>query len=143
GHLIALKQSCYEMMKDKSCTEQDVKRLRAIAERAHAYATEMDFRFLYDEKRKLFTIGYHIGSNLVDNSYYDLLASESRLASFMAIAKDDVSVDHWFRLGRSLTATAGTRTLLSWSGGMFEYPTTAVVMQPFPFWLIDRTDKRA
>ena len=141
GHLIALKQACYEMMKDKSCTEQDAKRLRAIAERAHAYAVEMDFRFLYDEKRKLFTIGYHIGSNAVDNSYYDLLASESRLASFMAIAKDDVSVDHWFRLGRSLTATAGTRTLLSWSGSMFEYLMPALVMQTFPFTLLDQTHK--
>ena len=141
GHLIALKQACYEIMKDATCTEQDVKRLRAIAERAHAYAVEMDFRFLYDEKRKLFTIGYHIGNNAVDNSYYDLLASESRLASFMAVAKDDVSVDHWFRLGRSLTATAGTRTLLSWSGSMFEYLMPALVMQTFPFTLLDQTHK--
>ena len=113
-------------------TEPDAKRLKAIAERAHAYAVEMDFRFLFDEKRKLFTIGYHIGSNTVDNSYYDLLASESRLASFVAVAKDDVSVDHWFRLGRQLTAAAGTRTLLSWSGSMFEYLMPALVMQTFP-----------
>ncbi|PYO10032.1 MAG: carbohydrate-binding protein [Gemmatimonadetes bacterium] len=141
GHLIALKQACYEMLKDPTCTDQDAKRLRAIAERAHAYAVEMDFRFLYDTKRKLFTIGYHIGSNTVDNSYYDLLASESRLASFMAVAKDDVSVDHWFRLGRSLTAAAGTRTLLSWSGSMFEYLMPALVMQTFPFTLLDQTHK--
>ena len=141
GHLIALKQACYEMMKDASCPELDAKRLRAIAERAHAYAVEMDFRFLYDGKRKLFTIGYHIGSNTVDNSYYDLLASESRLASFIAVAKDDVSVDHWFRLGRSLTAAAGTRTLLSWSGSMFEYLMPALVMQTFPFTLLDQTHK--
>jgi cyclic beta-1,2-glucan synthetase len=141
GHLIALKQACYEMLKDPSCVEADAKRLKAIAERAHAYAVEMDFRFLYDEKRKLFTIGYHIGSNTVDNSYYDLLASESRLASFMAIAKDDVSVDHWFRLGRSLTSAAGTRTLLSWSGSMFEYLMPALVMQTFPFTLLDQTHK--
>ncbi|MEO8579273.1 MAG: glucoamylase family protein [Gemmatimonadales bacterium] len=141
GHLIALKQACFEMMKDKTCSELDAKRLRAIAERAHAYAVEMDFRFLYDQKRKLFTIGYHIGSNTVDNSYYDLLASESRLASFIAVAKDDVSVDHWFRLGRSLTAAAGTRTLLSWSGSMFEYLMPALVMQTFPFTLLDQTHK--
>ncbi len=141
GHLIALKQACYEMLKDPSCSAPDAKRLRAIAERAHAYAVEMDFRFLYDDKRKLFTIGYHIGSNTVDNSYYDLLASESRLASFMAVAKDDVSVDHWFRLGRSLTVAAGTRTLLSWSGSMFEYLMPALVMQTFPFTLLDQTHK--
>jgi cyclic beta-1,2-glucan glucanotransferase len=141
GHLMALKQACYEILKDPTCSAQDAKRLRAIAERAHAYAVEMDFRFLFDTKRKLFTIGYHIGSNAVDNSYYDLLASESRLASFMAIAKDDVSVDHWFRLGRSLTTTAGTRTLLSWSGSMFEYLMPALVMQTFPFTLLDQTHK--
>ncbi len=141
GHLIALKQACYEMLKDPTCSDQDAKRLRAIAERAHAYAVEMDFRFLYDTRRKLFTIGYHIGSNTVDNSYYDLLASESRLASFVAIAKDDVSVDHWFRLGRSLTAAAGTRTMLSWSGSMFEYLMPALVMQTFPFTLLDQTHK--
>jgi len=141
GHLIALKQGCYEMLKDPACTAEEAKRLKAIAERAHAYAIEMDFRFLFDEKRKLFTIGYHIGSNTVDNSYYDLLASESRLASFMAVAKDDVSVDHWFRLGRQLTAAAGTRTLLSWSGSMFEYLMPALVMQTFPFTLLDQTHK--
>ncbi len=89
-------------------TPEDDKRLRAIAERAHAYALEMDFRFLFDKRRKLFSIGYHIRRNSFDNSYYDLLASESRLASFIAMAKDDVSVDHWFRLGRSLTSAGGT-----------------------------------
>ena len=141
GHLIALKQACYEQLKDTSLSAEDAKRLKAIAERSHAYAVEMDFRFLYDENRKLFTIGYHVGSNTVDNSYYDLLASESRLASFFAIAKDDVSVDHWFRLGRSLTASAGTRTLLSWSGSMFEYLMPALVMQTFPFTLLDQTHK--
>src|SRR5712671_3517583 len=59
----------------------------------------------------------------------------------MAVAKDDVSVDHWFRLGRSLTAAAGTRTLLSWSGSMFEYLMPALVMQTFPFTLLDQTNK--
>lgn len=141
GHLIALKQACNEILKDPSCPVEDAKRLRAIADRAHAYAIEMDFHFLYDERRKLFSIGYHVGSNTVDNSYYDLLASESRLASFIAVAKDDVSVDHWFRLGRSLTATAGTRTLLSWSGSMFEYLMPALVMHTFPFTLLDQTHR--
>ena len=102
---------------------------------------EMDFKFLYDDRRKLFSIGYQVGANTVDNSYYDLLASESRLASFIAIAKDDVSVDHWFRLGRTLTGDASARTLLSWSGSMFEYLMPALVMQTFPFTLLDQTHK--
>ena len=61
---------------------------------------EMDFRFLFDEERKLFAIGYQQTTHALDASYYDLLASEARLASFIAIAKNDVPVEHWFRLGR-------------------------------------------
>ena len=75
----------------------------------------------------------------LDASYYDLLASEARLASFVAIAKDDVPVEHWFRLGRSLTTAAGDRRSISWSGSMFEYLMPALVMQSFPFTLLDQT----
>ena len=92
----------------------------------------MDFKFLFDGRRKLFSIGYQQSANSFDNSYYDLLASESRLASFIAIAKDDVSVDHWFKLGRSLTSVGGTRTLISWSGSMFEYLMPATGATHFP-----------
>jgi cyclic beta-1,2-glucan synthetase len=63
----------------------------------------MDFRFLFDEERELFSIGYQHASRSLDASYYDLLASEARLASFVAVAKNDVPLEHWFRLGRSLT----------------------------------------
>ena len=64
---------------------------------------EMDFGFLFDPVRKLFSIGYRIRDGSLDPSYYDLLASEARLTSFVAIAKGDVAPDHWFRLGRVLT----------------------------------------
>jgi len=114
-------------------------RLRAIAERAEAYANEMDFTFLFDDKRKLFSIGYQTSASTFDNSFYDLLASESRLASFIAIAKGDVPVEHWFRLGRSLTPTVGTRALISWSGSMFEYLMPVLVTQTYPFTLLDQT----
>ncbi|MGI9043993.1 MAG: GH36-type glycosyl hydrolase domain-containing protein [Gemmatimonadaceae bacterium] len=143
GHLIAVKQGCLEMIRDKECSPEDEIRLRAIAERAREYALEMDFKFLFDEKRKLFSIGYHPVANTFDNSYYDLLASESRLASYIAIAKDDVPVDHWFRLGRSLTAAGGTRTLVSWSGSMFEYLMPALVMRTFPSTLLSQTNQGA
>jgi cyclic beta-1,2-glucan synthetase len=114
-------------------------RLRAIADRAFAYASEMDFTFLYDERRKLFSIGYHTSASSFDNSYYDLLASEARLASFMAIAKGDVPVEHWFHLGRSLTSDRGIRALASWSGSMFEYMMPVLVTQSYPFTLLDQT----
>jgi cyclic beta-1,2-glucan synthetase len=139
GHLIALKQSCLESINRPDCTSEQAKRLQAIAERARAYALEMDFRFLFDERRKLFSIGYQQSANSFDNSYYDLLASESRLASFIAIAKDDVAVDHWFKLGRALTSVAGTRTLISWSGSMFEYLMPGLVLRTFPSTLLNQT----
>ncbi len=114
-------------------------RLRAIADRAFAYASEMDFTFLYDERRKLFSIGFQTSASSFDNSYYDLLASEARLASFVAIAKGDVPVEHWFHLGRSLTSDHGIRALASWSGSMFEYLMPVLVTQSYPFTLLDQT----
>ena len=114
-------------------------RLRAIADRAFAYATEMDFTFLYDDRRKLFSIGYESTASTYDNSFYDLLASEARLAWFVAIAKGDVPVEHWFHLGRSLTSDRGVRALVSWSGSMFEYLMPLLVTQSYPFTLLDQT----
>ena len=114
-------------------------RLAALADRAHEYAVEMDFRFLYDEERSLFAIGYQASTHALDPSYYDLLASEARLASFIAIAKDDVPVDHWFRLGRTLTHAAKATALVSWSGSMFEYLMPSLVMQSFPSTVLDQT----
>ena len=118
---------------------QQLQRLEALATRAESYANEMDFTFLYDARRKLFSIGYQVASSSLDPSYYDLLASEARLASFVAIAKDDVPVEHWFRLGRWLTTATGDLALISWSGSMFEYMMPALVMQSFPFTLLDQT----
>ena len=76
-------------------------------------ADAMDMRFLYDSARRLFAIGYHVGTPLTFSAHYDLLASESRLASLVAIAKDDAPVEHWLALGRPYTTTNG-QVLLSW-----------------------------
>ena len=116
-----------------------VDRLEALAERAYAYAMEMDFRFLFDRERKLFAIGFQGTTHTLDASYYDLLASEARLASFMAIAKNDVPTEHWFRLGRTLTYAAGSPALVSWSGSMFEYLMPALVMRSFPDTVLAQT----
>jgi cyclic beta-1,2-glucan synthetase len=120
-----------------------ISRVTALAERAYDYALEMDFRFLYDESRGLFSIGYQAGSPSLDGSYYDLLASEARLASFLAVAKNDVPVEHWFRLGRTLTRAAGETALVSWSGSMFEYLMPGLVMQSFPYTVLDQTYRGA
>ena len=81
----------------------------------------MDFRFLFNEKRRLFHIGYTPNAERLDPNYYDLLASESRIASLVAIAKGDVPLSHWQQLGRPITQVDGKQVLLSWSGTMFEY----------------------
>jgi cyclic beta-1,2-glucan synthetase len=136
GHLIALRQACLQM----AVTEPDVRdRLLAIAEQAYALVIAMDFTFLYHEQRKLFTIGYHPDSLTADDSCYDLLASEARLASFVAIAKDDVPVEHWFRLSRALNRTAAATALVSWSGSMFEYLMPLLVMRSWPFTMLEQT----
>ncbi len=116
-----------------------IERLEALANRSYDYVAEMDFRFLLDPAQKLFAIGYQQTTHTLDHSSYDLLASEARLASFVAIAKNDVPVEHWFRLGRSLTHAARDVALVSWSGSMFEYLMPALVMQSFPFTVLDQT----
>ena len=89
----------------------------------------MQFGFLFDPTRKIFSIGYRVTDGSLDPSGYDLLASEARLASFIAIAKGDVPVSHWFHLGRPMTPVALGSALVSWSGSMFEYLMPALVMR--------------
>ncbi|MGB6846109.1 MAG: glucoamylase family protein [Candidatus Acidiferrales bacterium] len=106
-----------------------IRRLSAIAQAADRMLQAMDFRFLFDEKRKLFSIGYRSADGSLDSNCYDLLASEARLASFIAIAKDEVRPSHWFRLGRALTPVSRGSALISWSGSMFEYLMPVLVMR--------------
>jgi hypothetical protein len=81
----------------------------------------MGLRFLYDEERRIFAIGYQVAERRLDTSFYDLLASEARLTSFLAIARGDVPVEHWWALSRPFGSAYGRLPLLSWSGTMFEY----------------------
>jgi cyclic beta-1,2-glucan synthetase len=105
-----------------------VRSLHGIAQQAEKMFSEMDFTFLFDHTRKLFSIGYRATDGSLDPNCYDLLASEARLTSFIAIAKGDVGSSHWFRLGRSLTPVGRDSALISWSGSMFEYLMPALVM---------------
>ena len=97
------------------------RRLETLGRLADAMAGEMDFRFLFDATRNLFRIGFRVADGEPDANYYDLLASEARLASFVAIAKGDVPTSHWFQLGRTMTPVGRGSALVSWSGSMFEY----------------------
>jgi cyclic beta-1,2-glucan synthetase len=103
--------------------------LVALAARARRLAYAMDFRFLFDERRRLLSIGYRPGDDSLDPSCYDLLASEARLASFVAIAKGDIASRHWFRLGRAVAPVGSDAALVSWSGSMFEYLMPGLVMR--------------
>ena len=114
-------------------------RLGALALSAEAMVQAMDFRFLFDPSRKLFSIGYRVAEGELDPSCYDLLASEARLGSFMAIAKGDVSPRHWFLLGRALTPVGRGAVLVSWSGSMFEYLMPLLVMRQPARSLLDLT----
>jgi cyclic beta-1,2-glucan synthetase len=100
---------------------------------------EMDFSFLFDKSRDLFAIGYNVSDQRLDSSFYDLLASEARLTSFVTIAQGKVGQEHWFALGRMLTATGGVPALLSWSGSMFEYLMPLLLMPSYENTLLDRT----
>jgi cyclic beta-1,2-glucan synthetase len=114
-------------------------RLSRIARTCDQTVAEMDFSFLFDVERKLFTIGYNVTASRADESFYDLLASEARLASFVGIAKGDVPQQHWFRMGRALTKVDGGRALLSWTGTMFEYLMPLLVMRNYPETLLAET----
>jgi cyclic beta-1,2-glucan synthetase len=115
------------------------RRLQVIADRAQQLFRETDFSFLFDKTRRLFSIGFRVWDGVLDPSYYDLLASEARVASFLAIAKGDVPPEHWFRLGRALTPVGRGSALLSWSGSMFEYLMPALMMHSPPRSLLDQT----
>ncbi len=114
-------------------------RLAKIAQTCQQIFDEMDFRFLLDEERKVFTIGFNVSEGRADNSFYDLLASEARLASFVAIAKGDVPQEHWFRMGRQITSVDGGRALISWTGTMFEYLMPLLVMRDYRETLLGQT----
>ncbi|MBH0192414.1 MAG: phosphorylase, partial [Nitrospira sp.] len=114
-------------------------RLAAIAQTAEQMVRAMDFTFLFDPTRKLLSIGYRVTENSLDPNCYDLLASEARLASFMAIAKGDVPSSHWFHLGRAQTPVGDGSALVSWSGSIFEYLMPALVMRSPAGSLLSRT----
>lgn len=107
--------------------------------RQSAEMAEMDFTFLFDTARKLFSIGFNVSERRSDPSYYDLLASEARLCSFVAIARGQISQDHWFSLGRLLVALRGDPVLVSWSGSMFEYLMPLLVMPNYEHTLLGQT----
>ncbi|ECD7245292.1 cyclic beta 1-2 glucan synthetase, partial [Salmonella enterica] len=128
-----------------SATEQARMRLNIITEleqRLDEHA-RMDFAFLYSEATSLLSIGYNCDTNTPDKSHYDLLPSEIRLTSFLAIATNQLPLKSWYALGRLFTTIDNETALMSWSGSMFEYLMPNLVMPTWPGSLLDEMSQSA
>jgi cyclic beta-1,2-glucan synthetase len=115
-----------------------IENLRQISEQARTLANAMDFRFLLDKQRLLLSVGFDAVSEELQPYCYNLLATEPRTAVFIAIAKEDIPQDCWFRLDRPFTSDHGRPVLLSWTGTMFEYLMPSIWMRSYPNTLLDR-----
>ncbi len=141
----ATQRSIASARRDVAQSEDELQSLRlrlaGLESRAHAMAEAMQFAFLLDPERRLLSIGYRAIDGSLDPNCYDLLASEARLASFVAIAKNDVPARHWFRLGRPVTPIGYGAALVSWSGSMFEYLMPSLVMRAPGGSLLEQTNR--
>jgi hypothetical protein len=128
----------------ESCwpAKERIAAIARLAMQAGQFA-DMDYEFLFDKKSGLFAIGYNASERRRDSSYYDLLASEARLAIFVAIAQGQAPQESWFALGRLLTSSGKDPVLISWSGSMFEYLMPLLVMPTYGNTLLDRTCEAA
>jgi cyclic beta-1,2-glucan synthetase len=124
---------------ERSSAARMLERCRALATRAENLGAAMDFRFLYKSDRHLFSIGYNLAKGSLDAACYDLLASEARLASFLAIARGEAPRRHWFYLRRAVVRAAGQACLVSWAGTMFEYLMPQVFLRLYPGTLLEQS----
>jgi cyclic beta-1,2-glucan synthetase len=114
-----------------------VQTLNQLVDEAQEWFNRMDFSFLLDRRRKLLSIGYSVEAGELHKACYDLLASEARIAAFIAIAKGEIPQDVWFKLGRKPVATSAGTALISWTGTMFEYLMPAIWMRAYPDSLLE------
>ncbi|HHY81107.1 MAG TPA: glycosyl transferase, partial [Clostridiales bacterium] len=134
-----LKQMEITLADSYSAMKDFYSRCRHLQKEMNKIIKQMDFKLLYDEKRELFSIGFNVEEGQLSKAYYDLLASEARQASFVAIAKGDIPQKHWFKLGRALSMVGDLRVLISWSGTMFEYFMPLLIMKTYENTLLDET----
>jgi len=138
-----LDQVAVEYEAARANAAQSVQEFIKLDQCSSRFAQAINMRFLYDSKRRLFGVGYAIGDPVEFSSHYDLLASECRLASLVAIAKGDVPVEHWSALGRPRGLAERGPVLMSWSGTMFEYLMPLLFMRDFAGSLIDSACRQA
>jgi cyclic beta-1,2-glucan synthetase len=133
GYLYVVKQFFYKI-NDNNKYENEIKQIDKLI-------NDTDFTKLYDEKNRLFSIGFNIEENKLTDSYYDLLASEARQASYVAIAKKDIPPKSWYNLSRTLTTLNKYKGLISWSGTAFEYLMPNINIPKYEGSLLDESCK--
>ncbi len=145
GCLWTLKQAALAFAAEpgvkRGVTKELAAQLREIADICDRLVNEMDFSFLYQPRKRALSVGYDVPAGRLEPACYDLLASEARMACFVAIAKGDIPQESWFRLGRAFTLFRGERILLSWTGTMFEYLMPALWMKHYPDTIADQSMK--
>jgi cyclic beta-1,2-glucan synthetase len=114
-----------------------------LIQKVRELSESINMRFLYDSKRRLFAIGFNVTDGRRDIAFYDLLASEARVGSYVAIARGDVPIEHWFSMGRPYGAVGRHRVLLSWTGTMFEYLMPQLFQRSFENSLLARAASKA
>lgn len=138
SYLIVLKESLKEYLKDISLSNIEITKL---INRIENLIENTKFSRLYDKDKDLFFIGYEVDKNKQTDNHYDLLASEARITSYLTVARREVPLDHWYRLGRALLMDKGYITVASWSGTMFEYLMPSIVLKDYKNTLLDETYK--
>ena len=119
GYLFVVKSFLKDMIsKEENKEKEELENLLLIVDNL---INNTDFKALYNNELQIFSIGFNVEENKLTDSYYDLLASEARQASLVAIAKKDVPSKHWNSLSRTLTTLGRYKGLVSWSGTAFEY----------------------
>jgi cyclic beta-1,2-glucan synthetase len=146
-HLPAERNSLERLLSMISGARMDcvrlIQELKSVAAEAEKLAEEMEFGFLWNRQRKMMSIGFESEKDQVHSACYDLLASESRLGTFVAVAKDEVPSETWFLLARAHTTDRGRPVLISWTGTMFEYLMPTLWMRSYPGTLLDRSHHSA
>ena len=132
------------MLSSEQNREESVKlqnQIKEMLEIIERIIEQTDFTYLYSQEHQIFSIGYNIEENKLTDSYYDLLATEARQASLVAIAKKDISSKHWNHLSRTLTVLGKYKGLISWSGTAFEYLMPNINIPKYKGSLLDESCK--
>ena len=141
GNFVGYLYTLNGFLKEISEKEKDNMNIRALISIVSELINKTDFSLLYDKEKGIFSIGYNVEDDKLTNSYYDLLASEARQASLIAIAKRDISSKHWNNLSRTLTTLNKYKGLVSWSGTAFEYLMPNVNIPKYEGSLLDESCK--